>query len=165
LTEGHVRVLHHIHFLGRVVESQLRSDVVIGARANRLLKELMEADLVRRSGKGSFRVAPDAFALRRIVAVEAKVGRWAQAIEQAITNTWFASHSYVLFPERLCPADASSMAVAEGIGLIVVNEDRAKILVRSPKHRLPDSYASWLFNEWTLQAIWANAEGRGVQRR
>jgi hypothetical protein len=99
------------------------------------------------------------FAVRRIIAVEAKVAEWAAALDQASLNTWFASESYVLVPH--VPRGERLLAAAKSLGVGVwARNSKAKYAVSTSSANLPRSYASWLFNEWVWRAVRHHDEDR-----
>jgi hypothetical protein len=91
------------------------------------------------------RALSQTFAIRRIVAIEAKVAEWRAALDQAFINTWFTPESYILIPAVPKGAGLLETAVRHGIG--VLSKEKLGLV----EHRVtqPLSYASWLFNEWT----------------
>jgi hypothetical protein len=97
--------------------------------------------------KGQWRARPlsRTFAIRRIVAIEAKVAEWRIAIDQAFINTWFTPESYVLVPTIPKSTNLLEFALQHGIG--VLSRERPRLVER--RITQPQSYASWLFNEWT----------------
>lgn len=88
------------------------------------------------------------FAVRRIISFEAKMAKWAKAIEQASLNRWFASESYVLLPRVPQTRRPFNEALKAGVGIWVVGEPRPILEPSSDSVPQPVSYASWLFNEW-----------------
>jgi hypothetical protein len=91
-------------------------------------------------------------AVRRIVAIEAKVGAWRPGLEQAFHNRWFASESYLLLP-GVPKSDALESELGQtGVGLLTPDRPMRRPAVRAEKAKLPGSYASWLFNEWACHA-------------
>jgi hypothetical protein len=90
----------------------------------------------------------ESFAVRGIVAFEAKISDWTQAIHQASANRWFASESYVLVPA--VPARGTLLAQAQRAGVGVWVEGKNTPVQQAPStiERQPMSFASWLFNEW-----------------
>ena len=91
------------------------------------------------------------FAVRNIIAIEAKVADWQRAARQAYLNTWFTAESYVLLPDA--GSDHPLHATAKALGIGVVSQTQG--LVRKPcsTESRPRSYAAWLFNEWVWRAI------------
>jgi len=75
-----------------------------------------------------------------IVAVEAKLLRWTDAISQALSYLSFANRAYVALPKRSIVASrrVTQACRESGVGLISVGPYRTEILVR-PKRRDPMS--------------------------
>lgn len=90
------------------------------------------------------------FAASKIIAVEAKIGKWAEVLNQALLNTWFASKSYVLVP-RLPSGQQLAEAKRLGIGVCSMDDQGVKE-VASESARLPRSYASWVLNDWAWRS-------------
>jgi predicted transcriptional regulator len=93
----------------------------------------------------------DIFLARQIIAIEAKMSDWRRAIDQAIANTWFASHSYILLPERPLGVDLLKAAERNGIGVLTFDGEQTRTRLRAVARRLPASYGSWLIHESALR--------------
>ncbi len=144
-----VRLLHLIGISGPLFDEELAA--LLGVRPHRSLDRLHNLDLIR-STKMGWRAEPvhRIFAVRRILAFEAKIGAITAALHQAALNRWFASESYVLLP-RLPSIDLRARAHASGVGVWLSGASKPALqATRAPTGR-PVSYASWLFNEWTWQ--------------
>lgn len=87
------------------------------------------------------------FAVKQIIAFEAKINSWKTALRQAHLNTWFASNSYIVLPR--VPKGSSLLLQAShfGVGVKTLADNQIHITA-SASQDLPLSYASWLFNEW-----------------
>jgi hypothetical protein len=128
-----------------------------GTEAPKMLRRLESAGLVIRTAATlRARNLRQNFAVRKIIAIEAKIAGWRRALEQAAHNRWFASESYVLL-DRM-PADDRAGAAAEAmdVGIWIEGEPMPRSRPRLA-HRQPMSYTSWLFNEW----CWRHAQGMG----
>lgn len=152
-----IRLLHYL-YLHR--GSAATSDVLKHLFPRRLyasLDRLSAAHLVRERG-GLYwpRSLSYAFAVRRIIAIEAKMSEWSAAVEQAFVNTWFASDSYVLLPNKRRTHRLRAMARSRGVRICSPGEPII-LYGSAPRRTLPRSYASWLFNEWA----WRFAECNG----
>jgi hypothetical protein len=150
LTSADLRLLQYLVSNGPTGENDLRA--VFSARQLRAaLDRLQEAILVRRFRSGwAARSVQKSFAVRSIIAVEAKIFDWQGAVQQAYLNTWFTPESYVLLPNAAKGHPLRAEARKLGIGVV----SKAQGLVRKPRSTgaLPRSYASWLFNEWAWRA-------------
>lgn len=90
--------------------------------------------------------------IHKIIAIEAKIDKWKDAIRQASNNVWFATESYILINKESCSPTISETCKANGIGIILVNGTIKKELA-STQRRFPVSYASLQFNEWILRDL------------
>jgi hypothetical protein len=113
------------------------------------LDRLQEANVIYSHGR-SWRVRSlrKCFAVKRLVAIEAKLDNWRRGFKQAVKNTWFASESYLLLPTVPCDEDVVELARKFGVGVLLQSRPVARPVVRATEADLPRSYASWLFNEW-----------------
>lgn len=153
LGSDHLRLLHHLHAAKRASIDSLVGTLVWSEREiERLLNELTRAELVRRMGKEA-RCAPlaEVFVAKRIVAIEAKIRDWRTAIRQAMANTWFASHSYILIPVGRWNGEVEAEAGRFGIGVLAHDGARTLVKLQARNRRIPASYGSWLVNEWAVR--------------
>jgi hypothetical protein len=156
LTSDDVMFLQYLHHVRREPIRDLRTRVG-KRRADAIVEHLIDADAVRCKGAAlQRRRTNEVFAVRGIVAIEAKVTNWRKGLQQAFLNTWFASESHLLLPSKPS-ASAIKRAVELGVGVITLDHSFATPLVKPRRDRLPRSYASWIFNEW----VW---RGRGQRR-
>ena len=95
----------------------------------------------------------ETFAASRIVAVEAKISKWQDALMQAAGNAWFASHSYILLPSRKLGELAASNARALGIGVLVLENDQVATIEPAKARSIPASLGSWIVNEWMVREL------------
>ena len=152
LTHDHVRLLHHLYMTkGETVRGISGSLLLSESVVETLAADLVVAGVVHRRGQHVVtRAFRQLFALRRIVAIEGKIGNWKHALSQAVANTWFASHSYIVIP----PTRSLSVVVAEamrlGVGVWVFDGTSLEIAAESETHQIPTSYGSWLINEWSI---------------
>jgi hypothetical protein len=141
------------HFLGTVGPSGLdRLARFFPSGVGKSLERLLAAGVIRQTSLG-WRLRPlrDVFAVRRLVAIEAKVADWQKGLDQAVQNTWFASESYLLLP--CLPRRAAVLEEAGRLGVEVrVRDQSLDVTDRGQREDTPRSYASWLFNEWAWRA-------------
>lgn len=150
LSPADIRILHYLAQQGP--KSEVELSAIFSNRLHDRLRRLELAGSIR-STKNLWHACSLAknYAVRRIVAVEAKLSRWSEVLEQAHLNTWFASESYVLIPQLPRSEVFSESARMHGIGIWTKDEGRVRPARKGCGH-LPLSYASWLFNEWVWQA-------------
>lgn len=149
LTPNDLRLMHYIFQRRRASQSEIEEH--FGSRFARSSTErLNRAGLVRPAGGAWFpRALERAFAATKIIAVEAKVSKWTEALNQARLNTWFASKSYVLAPR----ASEHQVQAAKRVGIGVLSPRGNAIREWGPPTRsLPRSYASWVVNDLAWRA-------------
>jgi hypothetical protein len=76
---------------------------------------------------------------------------WRTGLEQAESNLWFASVSYLLLPKRKNLGTLIDATSTKGIGLLIYDGRQVHRLVQPRPAPIPRSYGSWLFSEWLLQ--------------
>jgi hypothetical protein len=136
--------MHFLHRARRATKSELVD--WFGRHVISSLKRLYDAAMIHMVGQSWIpRPLRHSFAAAKIIAVEAKVGKWKAVLSQAILNTWFASKSYVLVPS-LPSSKQLDDARRLGIGVCSLCEEGVQE-IRSRSTRLPKSYASWMLND------------------
>ncbi len=158
LTRYDIRLLHYLHYAGPATTQELRT--IFGSKLHAGLDRLTSARTIqKRRETWVARSLSASFAVRRIIAIEAKISNWSVALDQALLNTWFASDSYVLLPR--IPRGASLLDEAAGLGIRVLTKAEPDPMAKlSARADLPRSYASWLFNEW----VWREHTGTRALR-
>ena len=153
LRDRHIRLLHHLYTVGTSTTSDLSRLLRIGkSELMHLLDDLQAAELLRAYGEViKPRSLARAFAVKHIVAIEAKVSDWSTALMQAAANHWFASHSYILIPPSRVLERINQRAEELGVGVLVLEEGQLRVALEPRVRTIPASYGSWLFNEWALQ--------------
>jgi len=149
LVPDDLRLMHYVFQRRRAAHSELED--YFGARfARRSIERLHGAGLVRPAGRAWFPCAFErTFAATKIIAVEAKIGKWGNVLNQARLNTWFASKSYVLVP-RVSEEQVRD-AQRLGIGVLFAEQDGIREWDASTAP-LPRSYASWVVNDLAWRA-------------
>jgi hypothetical protein len=82
------------------------------------------------------------FGIRKIIAIEAKLASYKYAFRQGSGNTWFASESYVLIPNKY-KSHAEPINYFENVG-IIMETDGYHITSVARKQGIPISIGSWL---------------------
>lgn len=154
LSDSDIRMMQYLVQHGRATLDDLQQ--VFPRNVEASVQRLHDAGMVCRSAGGwRPRSLSRCFAVRDIIAIEAKISSWASAVEQAFLNTWFASKSYVLMPRVPRGDRLLTEAASRGLG-VWTREDGRQLEPAGSDGSLPLSYASWLFNEWA----WRAATGR-----
>lgn len=150
-----IRILNHLNLKNypKTIEDVKKELGYSEKFIEKSFKKLLDAQLVN-NNKDFFSSKPlkDIFSPKKIIAVEAKMSKWKDAINQANLNKWFASESYVLFPGNLAREQIISETTKSEIGIIYQN-DKDFIKIDSPKIDIPSSYGAWLINEWLGRSI------------
>jgi len=145
-----LKLMHHLVRVKGADSAALIGALGIEARALlAALERLLDADLVKRlRGKWVPTPLKTVFAVRAIVAVEAKIKNWLDAFRQGQLDQWFASESYVLSPVEKPGRAAFERSQRTGVGILLLNGTRVRRLRSAQKGRIPVSYGSWMVNEW-----------------
>jgi hypothetical protein len=145
-----LRVMQFVLRHGPTPDSAMHA--ITGTDTSESLKRLEAAGMVRKAA-GQWRARPlsTAFAVRTILAIEAKIKEWEVVLRQAWLNTWFASESFVLVPKVASNSRLPDRAKERGIGVFSHDADTVDLRGFAGKD-LPRSYGSWLFNEWVWRA-------------
>ncbi|MGB6329399.1 MAG: hypothetical protein WBF48_10760 [Halarcobacter sp.] len=113
------------------------------------LEKLIDSDLInRKNEKWTINPLEDIFFIKKISAVEAKVNQLDNLLHQADINNWFASESYALSSVKKPHNKTIEKFKNYGIGLYSLNDNKIKKFTKAKKQRIPNNYASWMFNEW-----------------
>lgn len=151
LTAADIRVAHFLATDGRGDLETL--DHYFRSQVSATLDRLHAADMIRRHRSGWLtRSLRSIFAVRRLIAIEAKVTNPFEGLHQALQNTWFASESYLLLPKLPKKACFSEVAARFGVGVAERGLPLHRCGVRPRRQQIPLSYASWLFNEWAWRS-------------
>ena len=149
----HLQVLHYLCGARSASVSEASGALLWSEQSlEAIVQDLELAELVRRSRRRVRCAAlSEVFVAKRIVAVEAKLDKWEIALRQAVANTWFASHSFILLPEGRWSTEVRCAAGRFGIGVLTYDGDRPIVRLRAEKRPIPASYGSWLVNEWAVR--------------
>jgi hypothetical protein len=154
LTKADIKLIHYISSFRRtgVAINQIGRDLAIGSTQLRARMRRLESAglLVIRKPDNNVRVKnfERTFFIRKIISVEAKISDWRSALNQAHRNQNFASHSYVLMPEK---GDRRSKLITEAsrdIGLMTLSGNMLTVKKKAKGLELPGSYFSWMLNEY-----------------
>jgi DNA-binding MarR family transcriptional regulator len=151
----HLQILHFLNDSGPTTTEEIARLLNQPIRKTALVLKELEALVlvVRRRNRFAPRSVSKVFIVKRIVAVEAKMQAWREALEQATANLWFASHSYILVPALNCLRVICEEAKKIGIGVLVFDGKQTRTVLRPHKQPIPASYGSWLINEWALDQL------------
>jgi predicted transcriptional regulator len=145
-----LKILHFLYTYRGATSYQLENLLGIKSKALlRSLERLLDSKLIYRSSKKWRTLRLNhIFAIKKIIAIEAKINNWQSAFHQANLDKWFASESYVLSPIIQPSAKTIDLSSNYGVGIFTCNKNGVQKLSDSCISPLPSCYASWLFNEW-----------------
>jgi hypothetical protein len=139
-----LKILHSIFLQGGLSNNDISNIFPRGAR-NNTVERLHGSGLIHKySGKWCVTNPKSNYAVRSIIAIEAKMIFNSKVIEQSLQNTWFANISAILVPR--VAKDSKQLSLANQFGLNVLSPGGK--LNRPIKSQSATSYVSWLFNEW-----------------
>lgn len=147
LIPADMQVLHSLASRGASNEVELRK--ICRRSLLSSLERLLAADVVElKDGQWSAKPLRQIYAVRRLLAIEAKISAWGAGLAQALSNTTFASESYLLLPR--VPRSGLVVEEAQRLGVGVVTRDAPPqpTPAAARSGRLPRSHVAWLFNEW-----------------
>lgn len=151
LTRDEIRILHILGCHGPQEEARL--DYFLQVPVKKLVRRLGDIGLITNTrGQWKLISLQDSFAVRHIIALEAKISDFPKAVEQAALNRWFASQSYVLLPKPTKSQGQIDLATREGVGIWIAGDAKPILKPLEAEGKKPYSYASWLFNEWAWRS-------------
>ena len=145
-----LKILHHLYQMQGADSADLKRQLGISGNALLMsIERLLDGRLIRRVAKQwEPYTLKRIFAVKRIIAFEAKMKNWRRALKQAELNKWFASESYVVSPVTKPSNRIVDLSKNLGVGIYSFNDSCAKQILRSSAANIPSCYASWMFNEW-----------------
>ena len=148
-----LQLLNHLYEVKKATVPQLSESLCQTEKSITSQVTQLRADKLVRLNRGF--VVPASvkrvFAVEKILAIEAKIHDWRGALRQAIANTWFASHSYILIPSACCSPSVVMKCASHGIGVIAFDGRECFVTQQCRETAIPSSYGSWLFNEWAIE--------------
>jgi hypothetical protein len=148
LAASDLRIMHFLVSAGPQTSGAVSS---VFPNPQRGLARLEEAGMVSlHEGRWNHSSLETIFAATQIIAIEAKMKEWREALAQAHLNTWFASHSCVLVPR--IPRNSTLLQDARDLDLTVFAQEQSACAINHSHEAVPRSYVSWLFNDWAWRA-------------
>ncbi|MEC3766892.1 hypothetical protein [Cupriavidus sp. SS-3] len=147
LEAGDTYWLHYLHQLGELERATI-CERQGNKRGTLTWDRLVEANIATLKGdRLCSRPLSEVYAVKRLVAVEAKIGNWRRGLEQAFQNTWFASESFLLLDQLNGRNELFLRASELGLGLLEPGASLNECPLLPKRGAHPLSQASWLFNE------------------
>lgn len=150
LTTKDLKIFHFIYKNENVTSPLLIKELAIQYKTlQRSIEALMDAHLVeRKDGYWNIPNKNKIFGVSKLEAVEAKIGKWNEVVQQAIINTTFASESFVLSKRQREPDDFVIQQTHNfGIGIYLYKDNQFSTFSKARRNRFPVNYNSIYLNE------------------
>lgn len=115
-------------------------------RTSRAVERLERVGLLDRGARSSFSLVDRFPRDAEVVAVEAKLRRWREAVDQATEYLRFANRSYVALPEETVASTRGLLPLCRSrrVGVIAVSGSRAEVVREAPLHEPKSPGWVWL---------------------
>ena len=116
-------------------------------RTERALTALLRRQIVRRTSETSYELCREWLpANAEVVAIEAKLTRWREAVDQASAYLRFADRAYVALPLETAERTHDLLAVcrSRGLGLLGVAPHGVQLIRRAPRRRARSPEWVWV---------------------
>ncbi|MEY8430639.1 hypothetical protein AALC75_08945 [Lachnospiraceae bacterium 48-42] len=150
LEKRDLKILYHLYSMGGGELSDLVTQLgVTWKDAGLAVERLHDSQLITRNcGKWTL-IDYRQISTRTIQAVEAKINKLDEVLQQGIINRNFASESYALSILKSKPKKETLAKFKKfGVGLCVKNGDAFEVVKTAKQSHIPVSFNSILFNEW-----------------
>lgn len=150
LEKKDLKILYHIFSVNGIDFEEVVSQLgVTWKDAGLSIEKLYDSNLIIREGGKWVLRNKDSIVVNNIQAVEAKVDKWEQVLQQSIINKNFASESYALMDTKTRPKKEILTKFGRfGVGVCLKNGNEFKMLKKAKQNNIPHSFNSILFNEW-----------------
>ena len=150
-----LKILYHIYSKRGINIENIVSQLGVSWKTTGTSIELLyDSGLITRKDGMWCVVDENKLVTNRIQAVEAKIGKWEEVLQQSIINKAFASESCALLCMKNQPQkEVVSRFGACGVGLLYKCEGSFKTLKRAKKRQMPSNFNSLLLNEWIGRII------------
>ena len=151
-----IKILHHL-YLSKKYKTVLDIKRELGFSEKDIsgsILRLNNAGLIKFSKSNKFKALEknEIFHIKEIISIEAKLKNWRRALEQAFVNSYYASESYILFPEETITDQMLNIYNKTDIGIITFNEE-INVIKKAKKNTIPANLNSWLFNEYIGRSL------------
>lgn len=150
LEKRDLKVLYHLYYIGGGNLTNLVTQLgLTWKEAGLAIERLYDSQLItRKDGKWSL-IDEKQISTYTIQAVEAKINKWDEVLQQGIINRNFASESYALSVLKTKPKkEMLNKFKRFGVGLCVKHGDSFEVIKTAKQSSIPVSFNSILFNEW-----------------
>jgi predicted transcriptional regulator len=155
-----IKILHHLYNC-RIYKNI--SDIITDLGFNQKtvyssIETLIKSKLIQENKNNKVKIRPinEIFYIKDIISIEAKLLNWKKALEQSVNNTYFASKSFTLLPNKLIHNKILEEYKLTNVGLISF-EKNYKIIKKPQRQNIPSTLSSWFFNEHIGRKMWKMA--------
>lgn len=150
LEKKELKILYHIYATrGIDLEGIVTQLGVTWKEAGISLEKLYDSTLITRENKKWILKKKDTIITNKIQAVEAKIDKIDDVLQQSIINKNFAAESYALIDtKKKLKSDIVSKFGHFGVGLYLKKGNSFEILKHAKVANIPLSFNSIMFNEW-----------------
>lgn len=162
LSQEDLKVLYHIYVTGGINATGLTTQLGVSWKEAMLaIEKLNDADFIIRSCKEWKIKDVTKLTTYKIEAVEAKLNKWDEVLQQSILNKNFASESYALSIMKTKPKEETLKKFRKfGVGVYLKNENGFKMIRKAKTLSMPVSFNSIYFNEWIGRIIHLKGESQ-----
>lgn len=160
LEKKELQILYHIYSVtGITLEGIVSQLGVTWKDAGLSIEKLYDSGLIiRKSGEWILNDVNDIIT-NNIQAVEAKIDKWEEVLQQSIINKNFASECYALMDAKSKPQkEVLSKFGRFGVGLYFRDGNGFETLKKAKPSNIPVSFNSILFNEWIGRILYKGDE-------
>ncbi len=152
LSVGESVILSVLRRDGATTTDELTRRCGLNGKTQRIVKRLDRLGLLKCSATGRVAVQRSWLNTTKIVAVEAKLLRWRDALAQATSYRRYADEAYVALPEAYAhPAlEGAECFLAAGVGLLVVSEHGVRRVIPAGKARDHDWRREFVYSRLTF---------------
>lgn len=155
LTKEDLKILYHIYVTQGIDASGLVKQLGVNWKGTMLaIEKLYDADFIIRSCSEWKVKDLKKLTTYKIEAVEAKLNKWDEVLQQSILNKNFASESYALSIMKTKPKEDTLKKFRQfGVGVYLKNENGFNRIRKAKSLSMPVSFNSIYFNEWIGRII------------
>ena len=151
-----IKILHHLYLNNKfktipLVKAELGFSE---KKISESILRLSNSRLIKFNKDNQFKALTksEIFYIKEIISVEAKLKDWRRALYQAFINSYYASESYILFPEKSITIKMLEEYKKTDIGIISFNNNTS-IIKKAKEMEIPANFNSWLFNEYIGRSL------------
>lgn len=163
LSTQDLKVLHFIFSKKNVTSQRMIKELSIQYKTLLCsLEALLDAGVIdRKDGHWVVPNKKNIFGVKRIEAVEAKISKWDEVMQQAIVNKSFASESFVLSKRKRKPkTEIVERMSSFGIGIYLYDDEHFSCYSSAEHKKFPNNYNSIYLNECIGRILNSGGYGR-----